>query len=74
MEQNTLQKHLTTWLGNNYAADQHITILNHVLTVGKASKPWVDTIQRYVREHAWQTPERGEIKRACRALVNRAKT
>ena len=73
MEQITLQEHITNWLDKNYAADQHMTILNNVLTVGKKSKPWVETIQLYVKKLSYQTPERGDIKRACRTLVERAK-
>ena len=49
-------------------ADQHAAILKNVLTVGKKSKPWVESIQRHVKDRVYQTPERGAIKRACRTL------
>ncbi len=70
MTEQKLQQHISDWLTKNHAPGTHTTILNKVLAVGKPSKIWVETIQRYVRNAAFQTPDRGEIKRACRTLLN----
>lgn len=69
MTEQKLQQHINNWLAKNHVPEEHSTILNKVLMVGKPSKPWVETIQRYVQGVAFQTPDRGEIKRACRALL-----
>jgi hypothetical protein len=69
MNEQKLRQHITAWLIKNHAPESHQSILNKVLAVGKPSKPWVESIQRYVREVSFQTPDRGEVKRACRALL-----
>jgi hypothetical protein len=69
MTEQKLQQHIHNWLTKNHAPGEHVTILRKVLIVGKPSKSWVETIQRYVQDVAFQTPERGDIKRACRALL-----
>lgn len=69
MNEQKLRKHITAWLTRHHAPAEHSTILKKVLAVGKPSKSWVESIQRYVREASFQTPDRGEVKRACRALL-----
>jgi hypothetical protein len=69
MNEQKLRQHITAWLTKNYAPENHQSILNKVLAVGKPGKPWVESIQRYVREVSFQTPDKGDIKRACRALL-----
>ena len=69
MTEQKLQQHIRNWLTKNHAPGEHAAILRKVLAVGKPSKSWIETIQRYVQDVAFHTPERGDIKRACRALV-----
>ncbi len=70
MTEQKLQQLISDWLTKNHAPDTHTIILNKVLAVGKPSKTWVETIQRYVQSAAFHKPERGDIKRACRTLLN----
>ena len=70
MTEQKLQQQIRDWLTRNHAPGTHAAILNKILAVGKPSKVWVDTIQRYVQSTTFQMPDRGEIKRACRALLN----
>lgn len=69
MNEQKLRQYIKAWLTKNHAPAEHQTILNNVLAVGKPSKSWVESIQRYIREVSFQTPDKGEIKRACRALL-----
>jgi hypothetical protein len=69
MTDQKLQQHINDWLTKNHTLDTHAAILGKVLAVGKPSKPWVETIQRYVQGVAFHMPERGDIKRACRVLL-----
>lgn len=69
MENAKIQVHIRNWLVENHASDTHIDILKNVLTVGKPSQRWVETIQRYIAGKAMQNPQKGEIKIACRAIL-----
>lgn len=69
MNEQKLRQYIKAWLAKDHAPAEHQTILKKVLVVGKTSKPWVESIQRYVREVSFQTPDKGAIKRACRALL-----
>ena len=69
MDEQKLTQQIRDWLDRFHASAEHQAILRKVMTVGKTSKPWVEAIQRYVNDTSYQTPERGEIKRACRALL-----
>lgn len=69
MTEQKLQEQIENWLASNHAPDTHAAILQKVLAVGKPSKTWVATIQRHVQRATFQTPERGAVKRACRALL-----
>lgn len=69
MENAKVQVHIKNWLAENHAPATHVGILKNVLIVGKPSQRWVETIQRYIAAKAMQSPERGEIKMACRAIL-----
>ncbi len=71
MDEQKLAQQIDAWLKQFHDPAEHQSILQKALTVGKASKPWVEAIQRYVQEVSFQTPERGEIKRTCRALLEK---
>lgn len=61
--------HIKNWLEENHAPATHVGVLKNVLTVGKPSQRWVETIQRYIAAKAMQSPGKGEIKIACRAIL-----
>ena len=61
--------HIRNWLAENHAPATHVDILKNVLTVGKPSQRCVETIQRYIAAKAMQSPEKGDIKMACRAIL-----
>ncbi len=69
MDEQKLAQQIRDWLAKFHAPSEHQAILQKVMAVGKTSTPWVEAIQRYVSETAYQKPERGEIKRVCRALL-----
>lgn len=71
MDDLKLQHHIETWLTKNHAPQEHAAILRKVLAVGKPSKPYVATIQRYVQDVTYQAIETGDIKRACRVLLEK---
>ena len=53
MTEQKLQQYINDWLTKNHAQKAHATILHKVLAVGKPSKSWVETIQRYVHPLVW---------------------
>lgn len=69
MDKAKVQVHIKDWLAENHASATHVDVLKNVLTVGKPSQRWVETIQRYIAAKAMQSPEKGEIKMACRAIL-----
>lgn len=71
MNEQKLQQYIETWLTKYHAPTQHRAVLEEVLIVGKSSKPWVEAIQRFIQDVAFQLPKRGDVKRACRALLQR---
>ena len=70
MESSSVQKYIQHWLNENHSPDAQHEVLLKVMAVGKASHPWVSAIQRYITEKSMQNPSKGEIKMACRALLN----
>ena len=69
MERLSVQHHIKDWLNENHASSAQRDILQKVMIVGKASHPWVAAIQRYIKDKSLQSPGKGEIKMACRALL-----
>ncbi len=69
MDNIKVQMYIKNWLVENHAPATHVSVLKNVLTVGKPSQPWVETIQRYIGAKAMQSPGKGEIKMACRAIL-----
>ena len=69
MENAKVQIHIKNWLEENHAPATHVDILKNALAVGKPSHRWVQTIQRYIAGKSMQSPEKGEIKMACRAIL-----
>ncbi|MCP4401015.1 MAG: hypothetical protein GY801_27425 [bacterium] len=71
MESLSIQNHIRHWLNENHASASQHDVLLKVLAVGKTSHAWVAAIQRYVKEKSMQSPSKGEIKMACRAILKK---
>lgn len=69
MENLKVQIHIKDWLAENHALATHVDILKNVLTVGKTSHRWVEAIQRCIAAKSLQRPGKGDVKRACRAIL-----
>lgn len=69
MESSNVQKHIQNWLNENHSPGAQRDVLLKVLTVGKSSHSWLATIQRYIKERTMHSPSKGEIKMACRAIL-----
>jgi len=69
MDDLKLQKHITDWLAKYHDKASHREILERTCAIGSKSRPWTESIQRYVKGLTMQEPRKPEIKRACRALL-----
>lgn len=70
MENSKITALIMNWLKEFHDPNMHADILEKVLVVGKDSHRWVETIQRYIEGKTMQRPTKGEIKMACRAILN----
>jgi hypothetical protein len=70
MEATKVQRLIEQWLQANHAPAARRDVLEKVMVVGKASQSYVDTITRYIADRTMQRPSKGEIKMACRAILD----
>lgn len=70
METTKVQYLIEQWLHENHAPAARRDVLEKIMMVGKASQPYVDTIIRYIADRTMQRPSKGEIKMACRAILD----
>ena len=70
METAKVQRLIEQWLHENHAPAARRDVLEKVMVVGKASQPYVNTITRYIADRTMQRPAKGDIKMACRAILD----
>ncbi len=73
MDEIKLQQHIRDWLAKYHDQSAHQDILERACCIGSKSKPWTVAIQRYVYEVCMREPRKPEIKRVCKALLEKQK-